>query len=126
VIFEDATAANTTVTVIGGDATIKANFTSPFNTWIPGSISAGETQWLVFLTTIGSQYNIYWNDPSGSDYLRISAYHKDGSTAYFSDYYSTYYFPVTITAVDDYIYIKVEGYAPVSSGTFAVKVTKIN
>jgi hypothetical protein len=53
VVFGDANSSSTTVTLTGNNATIQANFTIPYDTWVPGSINAGGSQWYCFKTTIG-------------------------------------------------------------------------
>jgi C1A family cysteine protease len=128
VVFGNANAANTTVTVTGGDATIRANFTMPLGTWISGSITAGGSQWYCFKATTGTQYSIYWDDSySGSGTytcdVKVSAYKKNLTTTYFSGIDSGYYTPKTITALEDYVYIKVQGYFSDESGSFAIRVT---
>jgi hypothetical protein len=56
-------------------------------------------------------------------YTKILAYQKDLSTAYFSGATRGYSSPKTITALQDYVYILVQGYFSFSYGTFAIKVT---
>jgi alpha-tubulin suppressor-like RCC1 family protein/C1A family cysteine protease len=128
VVFGDAGLANTNVTVTGGDATIQANFTLPYNIWISGTIDSGVAKWYHFKAAIGTQYGISWNDNSDLGYtcdVKVSTYQKDLTTAYFTNVDRGYDNPSTITALEDYIYIKVEGYSSSSAGTFAFKVTPL-
>lgn len=126
VIFGDANSANTTVTLNDGDATIKANFVLPLNTWVPGFIVPDGSKWYCFKATIGAKYGISWDEKyTSSGYtcdVNVSAYQKDLTTAYFTRLYSGYSTPPIITAIEDYVYIKVQGYSSSDFGTFAVKV----
>jgi len=100
-----------------------------FNTWTPGSITAGNCQWYVSPATVGTQYTVNWDEGytgSGHNYtcdVKVSAYHKNLTTAYFTNIDKAYSSPQTITATEDYIYIKVQGYYSSNAGTFAIKVT---
>ena len=128
--FSDLNSATTTVTLISGDATIRANFAMPlsFSTWTTGNISAGSSQWYCFKAIKGAKYIISWDDDfSGSGkytcwYLKVSAFQKDLSTAYFTEATDGYNSPRLITALDDYVYLQVQGYLSSFTGSFAVKV----
>jgi len=127
VVFGDANSANTTVTVISGDATIRANFTTslPLNTLTTGNIiSANGSQWFFFKAIIGAKYTIGWDDSkSNLNYscsVKVSAFQKDLSTAYFTE--AIYgYPPQTITAREEYIYVQVQGDYYSATGSFAIK-----
>ncbi|MBN2351624.1 MAG: fibronectin type III domain-containing protein [Spirochaetales bacterium] len=101
-----------------------------FNAWTPGDLSSAEERWYSFNAISGATYNIYWDDSlNGSGAytcnVKVSAYHADGRTVYFTDYNSGYNTPGTITAAaSELVYIKVQGYTSFSSGTFAVRVTQ--
>lgn len=127
--FGDNKSATTNVTLADGDATIKANFTIPLLTWVDDIITGGP-QWYCFKATVGTEYRIYWDSYSGSGQyngsVKVSAFQKDQSTAYFTGMNSGYSNPQTITANDDYVYIKVEGSYSSATGNYAIKVSPLH
>jgi hypothetical protein len=107
--------------------------------WTSGSIAVNTTPvWYAISSTPGANYTIWWNDSySGSvnvtngahDYsldVKVSAYHSDYTTPYFTQIDSGYtiYQDQAITAADSTIYIKVEPYYSGASyvGTFGIAV----
>jgi hypothetical protein len=128
-VFEDANSPVTTVTITGGDTTIHAIFAEPLsvNTWTEGSIAKGSRKWYVFPSSIGAKYAISWDDFFQGTRLydgdvKVGAFQKDLTTAYFTEVNNGYNLPPTITALQDYVYILVQSYTLYDSGTFAVKV----
>jgi len=98
--------------------------------WASGSISsAGVEKWYAFTASSGSGYRIWWDDGyqgSGSYNLdvKVTAYHGDFSSAYFTNIDSGYTTVQNITATaDETVYIKVISYGSGTPVTCAVEVT---
>jgi hypothetical protein len=95
------------------------------SSWTPGTLTPGGVNWYSFSATGGS-YSVNWNDsdngmgPYSCD-IKVSAY-TGGGTNIFSEV-DTGTTPQIISGWPGTIYLKVEGYAPTSSGSYAIRVT---
>lgn len=102
------------------------------NTWTPGNIrTGGEVKTYCFIAIPGKTYDINWDDSyrgtgNYSCDVKVSAFQKNQTTAYFSNMDSAYPTPKVITAVDNIVYIKVESYNTNSTGSFALRVQQQN
>jgi hypothetical protein len=125
---------NPAVIAMFADMAITAVFTESaipatgltFDSWIPGSISVGETLLFYFDATSGAIYNIFSDDADGSgshdSVIRVSAYREDLETAYFSATWSAYDIPQQITAAaTERVYIELMVEIDFA-GTFALMV----
>lgn len=95
--------------------------------WIPGSISsAGEIDMYGFVATPGATYSVSWDDKwNGTGAytcdVKVTAYRQDMTTTYFSNYDSGYTSPRIITALDNVVFLKVQGYLTSYTGSYAIK-----
>lgn len=103
-------------------------YTSPLNTWLTNNLSTPtQTQTACFETVPGSTYAITWDDRyNGSGGytgdVRVSAYRKDLTTAYFNGIDNGYTTPQIITAQENCVVVKVTGYSQYSgAGTYRLK-----
>jgi hypothetical protein len=127
-ISNDDTANNPYTFTISGTGII---LPLTLDSWNTGSISyGGEEKNYSFNTTPGKTYTINWDDSvqgSGSFQgdVKVSAFHQDFSTRYFSDIDSGYSIPRIITAQENIVYLKVVGINSSATGSFALKVCEI-
>jgi hypothetical protein len=100
--------------------------------WLPKNIAtAGEIKTYYFTAVPGKTYKVYWDDSyqgSGSYTcdIKVSAYLKNLTSAYFTYVDSGYTTAQAITAQEAIVYIKVSGYYSSSTGSFALKVVEEN
>jgi hypothetical protein len=98
------------------------------DSWRSNSLSAGQVQWYRF-TASGGTYYVHWydRDYSSSSYpadIKVSAY-TGGGIPIFPEV-DTGYSSINATSrriynQSGYIYLKVEGYSPASSGSYRIK-----
>jgi hypothetical protein len=119
-----------TFTITGTGTTLGEELT--FGSWIPKSIStAGEIRTYYFSAIPGKTYTIAWDDSyQGSKTytcdVKVSAYRQDLIATYFSNVDSGYASPMTITAQDSIVYIKVAGYTSSYTGSFGLRIVQVN
>lgn len=118
-----------TFTITGTGAPVGIPLT--LGIWTSGSLTtAGEVKTYNFVATPGATYTIAWDDSyEGSGTytcdIKVSAYRQDLITTYFSGYDSGWAPPITITAQDSIVYLKVSGYSSSNTGSFALKPTLV-
>ena len=136
-VTEDASASDTGyVSGYSGSGVVVPDSTSGGNltlgTQITGNIAtAGDIIWYSFDATVGTDYQISWEDEyeqAASTYtldVKVSVYRENNVTAYFTDNDSGYSSPKNITALaTEKVMIKVEAYSSTyTTGTFALTAT---
>jgi hypothetical protein len=92
--------------------------------WHNGNMTVSGPEHYRFPVTAGTLYEVYWNDSdwgSGKTCdIRVSAYTSSGS-GIFTNENSAFTTPKTISGQSGTIYLKVEGWNPGNSGTYAIK-----
>ncbi len=121
-----------TFTIIGTGTGPGIGEVLTLDTWTPGNIqTGGEVKTYYFIAIPGKTYDINWDDSyrgtgNYSCDVKVSAFQKNQTTAYFSNIDSAYPTPKVITAVDNIVYMKVESYHTNSTGSFALRVRQQN
>ncbi len=97
-------------------------------TWTSGILPAAKAEsWFEFNGIAGTTYTITWNDAIDGDKtytgsVKVSAFHGDAATSYFSNATAGYTTPQAFTATaTEPVYILVTGATTSSTGTFAIQ-----
>jgi hypothetical protein len=99
--------------------------------WTDGELTTvGEVRWYKFTATSGTTYNVYLNnigsgngDGTKTGFVKISAFKSDGSSI-FENVASAYGSPRTFVGDGNTVYLKVQEYASLNYGTYAIKVSE--